>query len=102
MRFVPKSAFGQTVLLIGILLLINQVVSYLSVTYYFIRPSYEQINSLLSTQVKGILASDMLTAESGKLENYTRQTGVKVLSPDQAMQQGLPRAFSLLRVSAPF
>ena len=52
MRVTPKSAFGQTVLLIGILLLINQVVSYLSVTYYFIQPNYQQINSLLATQIK--------------------------------------------------
>lgn len=89
MRFVPRSAFGQTVLLIGILLLINQVVSYLSVTYYFIRPSYEQINSLLATQVKGILASDMLTAEPAKQQVFTERTGIKVLSSEQSMQQGL-------------
>lgn len=52
MRLKPQSAFGQTVMLIGVLLLINQVVSYLSVTYYFIGPSYKQINSLLATQIK--------------------------------------------------
>ena len=51
MRLIPKSAFGQTVMLIGVLLLINQIVSYISVTYYFIQPSYQQINSLLATQV---------------------------------------------------
>ncbi|HAD88561.1 MAG TPA: two-component system sensor histidine kinase EnvZ, partial [Alteromonas macleodii] len=48
MRLIPKSAFGQTVMLIGVLLLINQIVSYISVTYYFIQPSYQQINSLLA------------------------------------------------------
>ncbi len=64
MRLVPQSAFGQTVMLIGVLLLINQVVSYLSVTYYFIQPSYQQINSLLATQVKSVLAEDLLVSNN--------------------------------------
>ena len=59
MRFLPKSAFGQTVLLIGMLLLINQVVSYLSVTYYFIRPSYQQINNLLATQINLVFIEEI-------------------------------------------
>ena len=52
MRFLPKSAFGQTVLLIGILLFINQVVSLVSVTFYFVSPNVQQINNLLATQIK--------------------------------------------------
>ena len=62
MRILPKSAFGQTVLLIGELLLINQVVSYLSVTYYFVRPTTQQISSLLATQVQSIQSQNLITA----------------------------------------
>ncbi|MBR9729538.1 two-component system sensor histidine kinase EnvZ [Shewanella intestini] len=50
-RFLPRSAFSQTVLLIGSLLLINQLVSYWSVAVYFIKPSYEQINQLIARQI---------------------------------------------------
>lgn len=50
-RFLPRSAFSQTVLLIGSLLLVNQLVSYLSVAVYFIQPTYQQINQLIARQV---------------------------------------------------
>ncbi len=89
MHVVPRSAFGQTVLLIGVLLLINQVVSYLSVTYYFIRPSYEQINSLLATQVKGVLANELLSADPDTLTDYSHQTGIDIVDNRTAMRQGL-------------
>lgn len=92
MRFLPKSAFGQTVLLIGVLLLINQVVSYLSVTYYFIRPTSAQINSLLATQVQSMLAQDVLNASQTAQAEYTQQTGIRILSPRQAQAAGLNRA----------
>lgn len=39
-------------MLIGSLLLINQLVSYLSVATYFIQPTYQQINQLIARQVK--------------------------------------------------
>ena len=92
MRILPKSAFGQTVLLIGILLLINQVVSYLSVTYYFIRPSYQQINSLLATQVEGLLATDMLSRNDDMLERYLANTDIRILSREKALKKGLNNA----------
>lgn len=52
MKILPRSAFGQTVLLIGILLLINQVVSYISIAIYILQPNSQQINQLLAKQVK--------------------------------------------------
>ncbi|GIU40259.1 two-component sensor histidine kinase [Shewanella sairae] len=39
-------------MLIGCLLLTNQLVSYISVAVYFIKPSYQQINQLIARQVK--------------------------------------------------
>ncbi|GGF62439.1 two-component system sensor histidine kinase EnvZ [Alteromonas lipolytica] len=92
MRLLPKSAFGQTVLLIGVLLLINQVVSYLSVTMYFIRPSYEQINSLIATQAATLKThiSDLNDPQYRKL--LKQQTGIEILSDDQAQTARLAQA----------
>jgi len=92
MRLIPHSAFGQTVLLIGALLLINQIVSYVSVTYYFIQPSYQQINSLLATQVKSVLANDLLVSNEASRERYFNRTQVQVFDESLAKQQGLDTA----------
>jgi len=92
MRLIPHSAFGQTVLLIGALLLINQIVSYVSVTYYFIQPSYQQINSLLATQVKSVLANDLLVSNEASRERYFDRTQVQVFDESLAKQQGLDTA----------
>ncbi|NMH60795.1 two-component system sensor histidine kinase EnvZ [Alteromonas ponticola] len=92
MRMLPKSAFGQTVLLIGVLLLINQVVSYLSVTYYFIQPSYQQINSLLATQVKTLINHNRLESPPAMQSDFSRATGIRIYTARQAMQKGLPQA----------
>ncbi|WP_018982326.1 two-component system sensor histidine kinase EnvZ [Salinimonas chungwhensis] len=104
MRLLPKSAFGQTVLLIGMLLLINQVVSYLSVTYYFIRPTTAQINSLLATQVQSMLAQDLLSANRFKQIEFTRQTGIQILDTAAAEEKGLagatPYRFMSVQVSS--
>ncbi len=92
MRMLPKSAFGQTVLLIGVLLLINQVVSYLSVTYYFIQPSYQQINSLLATQVKTLINQNRLETPTTEQSEFSRATGIRVYTASQAMKKELPNA----------
>ena len=59
MRLFPRSAFGQTVFLIGIMLLINQVVSYLSVAFYVIKPSTQQISHLIAKQVELALPAEL-------------------------------------------
>lgn len=92
MRLVPQSAFGQTVMLIGVLLLINQVVSYLSVTYYFIQPSYQQINSLLATQVKSVLAEDLLVSNNDSRARYYDKTDIQILDASKARTKGLESA----------
>ncbi|WP_026376208.1 two-component system sensor histidine kinase EnvZ [Aestuariibacter salexigens] len=92
MRLFPTSAFGQTVLLIGVLLLINQVVSYLSVTYYFIQPSYQQINGLLATQVKSLLSEPDVLQNKGLQQRILSSSGIKVLDENEALKQGLEQA----------
>lgn len=92
MRILPKSAFGQTVLLIGVLLLINQVVSYLSVTYYFIRPSYQQINGLIADQVRVVLTESIHKRDLPQRQLFTTQTGIQIFDTNTANRQGLQTA----------
>ena len=92
MRFLPKSAFGQTVLLIGILLLINQVVSLLSVTYYFVQPNVQQINNLLATQVKLVFIEDMDHQDPELRKRFFTATGMHLYHHSEAVEQGLEQA----------
>ena len=75
MSLLPKSAFAQTVLLIGALLLVNQVVSYLSVTYYFIQPSYQLINALVATQVDTLFDQDIISDDTRR-QQFSARTGI--------------------------
>ena len=92
MRLKPRSAFGQTVLLIGVLLLINQVVSYLSVTYTFIRPSYQQINSLLATHIKVLFLKDVDHLNPAFTDRYFDATGIRIYDEEAAIENGLLQA----------
>lgn len=92
MKILPKSAFGQTVLLIGILLLINQVVSYLSVTYYFIRPNYQQINSLIATQIKMVFLEEIQYTDKETQTHIYDATKIRIYSEREAIAQGLESA----------
>ncbi|MCV2885795.1 two-component system sensor histidine kinase EnvZ [Aestuariibacter sp. AA17] len=92
MTLLPRSAFGQTVLLIGVLLLINQVFSYLSVTYYFIKPNYEQINSLIASQVKTLYLHEAELADPQAKARLFQETGIAVLNQAQAEELGLNQA----------
>ncbi|MBT0586224.1 two-component system sensor histidine kinase EnvZ [Alteromonas oceanisediminis] len=89
MRLFPKSAFGQTVLLIGIVLLINQMVSYLLVTHYFIRPSYQQINELIADQARVLLNENIHQRSASERNEFAQLTGIQFFSPQQAIENGL-------------
>jgi len=93
MKILPRSAFGQTVLLIGFLLLINQVVSYVSFILYIIEPSQQQVNELLAKQVK-VVFIDIDDAELSPLmaREFHQQTGIGVYREKYALQQGLDKA----------
>ncbi len=99
MRLFPRSAFARTVALIGALLLINQVVSYLMVGLYVVKPSMQQISSVVANQVKGVIALDdwlkethvPAAAKQRLVTNYSDSTGVRVLTHNQALQSGLAR-----------
>ncbi|MBU3005867.1 two-component system sensor histidine kinase EnvZ [Paraglaciecola arctica] len=92
MRFLPKSAFGQTVLLIGILLFINQVVSLVSVTFYFVSPNVQQINNLLATQIKLAFVED-IDSHTPQLDTHFYQAaGMQVYNYSDAVKNGLEQA----------
>ncbi len=93
MTILPRSAFGQTVLLIGFLLLINQVVSYLSVAVYVIQPSLQQINQLLAKQVKVVfIDGDDATFSPDLAQAFHKETGIGVYRERDALMLGLAEA----------
>lgn len=97
MRILPRSAFARTVALIALLLLINQFVSYVMVGLYVVKPSMQQVSSVVARQVQGILALDHWIAETDVsqqdqqilIQQYTQATGIKGISTANAMEQGL-------------
>ena len=93
MKILPRSAFGQTVLLIGFLLLINQVVSFISMSIYIIQPNAQQVNQLLAKQVRVVfidVADEVLSPAMG--EAFQRETGIGVYREAAAMKLGLQDA----------
>ncbi|WP_100642591.1 two-component system sensor histidine kinase EnvZ [Alteromonas facilis] len=92
MRILPKSAFGQTVLLIGVLLLINQVVSYLGVAYYFVRPSYQQISGLIADQVNVIINEEIHLRNPEGKRAFSELTDIHFFTPEEAQANGLNNA----------
>lgn len=94
MRIFPRSAFGQTVFLVGALLLINQIVSYISVTLYVVRPSIEQVNLMLAKQVKTVFigVNDGIEITPEIADKFYLATGVEVLDEDEALVKGLDQA----------
>lgn len=91
MKLLPKSSFGQTVFLVGSLLLINQIVSMVSVLFYVIEPSYQQVNNLLAKQIKVLFMPNTqgITIPKKLSDDFIETTGIKVLTNEQAEKKGL-------------
>lgn len=92
MTFLPKSSFGQTVLLISILLFINQIVSLVSVTFYFVSPNVQQLNDLLATQIKLVFVED-IDSKTPKLDpRFYQAAGMHIYSQSEAIKNGLEQS----------
>ena len=91
-RFFPSSTFGQTALLIGGLLFVNQIVSYLSVTHYFISPSYQQINKLISNHINVFFLHDIDNLTEQQLWQLKHTTGIRFHDQISAVHAGLNNA----------
>lgn len=81
-------------MLIGVLLLINQVMSYWSVTYYITRPNYEQINSLLATQVKMVFLEGIDHQDPELQNQFYEATDMRFYTEEGALAEGLEEARS--------
>lgn len=93
MKVLPRSAFGQTVLLIGVLLLVNQVVSYISIAIYILQPNAQQVNQLLAKQVKAVFIDiDDPVLRPAMAEAFHKETGIGVYREKVAMKLGLQHA----------
>ena len=79
-------------MLIGVVLLINQVVSYLSVTYYVIQPHYQQINALLATQVKMLFLESVDHRDPALQEDFFEATQIRIYSEEEAIAEGLEQS----------
>ncbi|MGM0429543.1 MAG: two-component system sensor histidine kinase EnvZ [Pseudomonadota bacterium] len=91
MKFFPKSAFARTVALLALVLLINQLVSYVMVSNYVVRPSIEQINELVAKHIRTMFIPRQHSAETERelMSYYTEATGIEVFNDAEAEQQGL-------------
>ncbi len=100
MGMFPRSAFGQTVFLVAALLLINQIVSYITVSFYVVKPTIEQVNLILSKQVKTVFIEWEEGVEVSKeaSDKFFEITGIEVMTQRQAMSEGLAetREYSML------
>ena len=95
MKVIPRSAFGQTILLIGFLLFVNQVVSYISFALYVIEPNQQQINQLLAKQVRVVFIDLKDERLSPKMaEVFHHETGIGVYREQDALKLGLAAAGS--------
>lgn len=94
MKLLPRSAFGQTVFLIGSLLLINQIVSYVSVVFYLFEPAYQQINNLMASQVKVLFLGDKngYRVPTQLSKDFIEATKIQVMNEPDAMRNGLSQA----------
>lgn len=94
MKLLPRSAFGQTVFLIGSLLLINQIVSYISVVFYLFEPAYQQINNLMASQVKVLFLGEQngYRVPTQLSKDFVEATKIKVMNERDARWEGLENA----------
>lgn len=82
-------------MLIGSLLLINQIVSYLSVATYFIQPTYQQINQLIARQIKLLFVDGVdvgrehLTMVEALNAKVLNNDGMKIYNQQQARKAGI-------------
>lgn len=93
MKILPRNAFGQTILLFGVLLLINQAVTLISFMIYVVQPNSEQVDQLLAKQVRTIFIEVDEPSYSAKMvKAFQRETGIDVYLEEQALEEGLAEA----------
>ncbi|TPH15258.1 two-component system sensor histidine kinase EnvZ [Litorilituus lipolyticus] len=93
MKILPRSAFGQTVLLIGLLLFLNQMVIYITFSLYVVQPHQQQLNQLLAKQVRVVFIDIEDANLSPKMAKaFHHETGIGVYREFDALRLGLADA----------
>ncbi|MEW6989920.1 two-component system sensor histidine kinase EnvZ [Colwelliaceae bacterium 6441] len=93
MKILPRSAFGQTIVLIGALLLVNQAVTLISIMIYIVQPNSIQVDQLLAKQVKVVFIDVKDPVMSPAMAKaFQRETGIGVYTEEHAMSEGLSDA----------
>lgn len=94
MRFTPRTAFARTIALIAVILVINQIVSYLLITLYVVKPTVEQLSFLVARQVQ----AHQLIAEQRLLPRlryrYQEISGIEIMNDSEARDKGVEQATS--------
>ncbi|WP_113906963.1 two-component system sensor histidine kinase EnvZ [Aliidiomarina celeris] len=92
MRFAPRTAFARTIALIAFILVINQVVSYLLITMYVVKPTVEQLSFLVARQVQ----AHQIIAEQRLLPRlryrYQEISGIEIMNDGEARDKGVEAA----------
>ncbi|RUO42771.1 two-component system sensor histidine kinase EnvZ [Aliidiomarina taiwanensis] len=92
MKLLPRTAFSRTLVLLVSVLLINQVVSYLMITLYVVKPGVQQMSYLVAKQIQ----THQLIAQQRLLPNlqqgYQEISGVEEFTLEQAAVRGLQGA----------
>ena len=93
MKLFPKSAFARTVGLLALVLLLNQIVSYLMVSNYVVKPSIEQMSQLVAKQIRTMFISDRVLSNQNEslAVAFYNATGIRVFSDEQAQNEGLDK-----------
>lgn len=90
MTIIPRSAFGRIALLVAVLLLINQLVSYFSVVKYVIEPHITQSMGMLSKHVTFALSEPDVTNPAKK--KLLDTMGIKLVNTAYREPRSLRRA----------
>ncbi|GLS83484.1 two-component system sensor histidine kinase EnvZ [Paraferrimonas haliotis] len=96
-KLLPRSAFGQLALLIGSVLLINQLVSYVTVAVYVIKPTTLQLNELMGRQINQLFVDGLEFAPDRPtvveaLRAKTRDDELQIYTLQQARDLGVEQA----------
>src|SRR5690606_18465103 len=95
-QFLPRSAFARTLVLIATVLFINQVISYLMVGFYVVKPSIQQINDVMARQVQSALLVKEWHERTGVMSkafaDYEKASGIELIEIQNAAENGLRQA----------
>lgn len=89
-------------MLVACVLVINQLVSYITVAVYFIKPGTQQINQLIARQVNYLLENDIAInnpAAIAKLNSQIRNENMHIYTSHDAQKAGLNQAKFTSRLS---